>query len=59
METFYFAVVPDQTGKALAAFADLEDAMAWGLVNFGSDGFAIRRFKIETREPRHLRAWSS
>jgi hypothetical protein len=59
METFYFAVVPDQTGRAFAAFEDLEDAMAWGLLNFGSNGFAIRRFKIETHEPRHVRAWST
>jgi hypothetical protein len=45
MNTLLYAVVPDVTGRASAAFADLEDAIVWGLNSFGGDRFAIRRFE--------------
>jgi hypothetical protein len=42
-----FAVVPDQIGRVVASFAELEDAIEWGLHKYGSDGFAIRDFNHE------------
>jgi hypothetical protein len=39
-----FAVVPDPGGRPVAVFVDLEQAMEWGLVTFGSGRFRIERF---------------
>jgi hypothetical protein len=51
MESLYFAVVPDLTGRVSAVFAELEDAIAWALKRFGGDAFAIRRFDRRTGGP--------
>jgi hypothetical protein len=36
-----FGVYPDGASRPAAVFVELEDAMEWGLRQFGSDGFRI------------------
>jgi hypothetical protein len=37
-----FAIVPDGQEAPVALFAELEDAMEWGLRIYGGDAFRIR-----------------
>jgi hypothetical protein len=41
-----FAIIPDQTHQPLAMFADLQDAMDWGLKRLGGDAFRIKYISI-------------
>jgi hypothetical protein len=41
-----FAVFPDGAATPAAVFADLEDAMDWGLEHYGCDAFGIRHFEM-------------
>ena len=41
-----FAVFPDGAATPAAVFADLEDAMDWGLQHYGCDAFGIRHFEM-------------
>jgi hypothetical protein len=45
-----FAVVPDDEKRAMAMFADLEQAIEWGLATYGSDAFAVRYLAVECVE---------
>lgn len=45
MDDCSFAVVPDETGYPAAVFLKLEEAIDWALSQYGSDGFAIRRYQ--------------
>jgi hypothetical protein len=39
---FEFAIFPDDSQNPAAIFADLEDAIAWGVHRYGADHFSIR-----------------
>jgi hypothetical protein len=39
---FEFAIFPDDSEGPAAIFADLEDAITWGVHRYGADHFAIR-----------------
>jgi hypothetical protein len=39
---FEFAIFPDNSEGPAAIFADLEDAIAWGVHRYGADRFSIR-----------------
>jgi hypothetical protein len=39
---FEFAIFPDNAEGPAAIFADLEDAIAWGVHRYGADRFSIR-----------------
>jgi len=41
-----FAIIPDRTHQPLAMFADLQDAMDWGLKRLGGDSFRIKYISI-------------
>jgi hypothetical protein len=41
-----FAVFPDGAATPAAVFADLEDAMDWGLERYGGDAFGIRHLEM-------------
>jgi hypothetical protein len=41
-----FAVFPDGAATPAAVFADLEDAMDWGLERYGGDAFGIRYLEM-------------
>lgn len=41
-----FAVFPDGSASPTAVFADLEDAMDWGLERYGGDAFGIRYLEM-------------
>jgi hypothetical protein len=41
-----FAIIPDRTHQPLAMFADLQDAMDWGLKRLGGDAFRIKYISI-------------
>ena len=41
-----FAVVPDRSHQPLALFADLQDAMEFGLDRLGEDAFSIKYMSI-------------
>jgi hypothetical protein len=50
-----FAVFPDGAAAPTAVFADLEDAMDWGLERYGGDAFGIRYLdltQVESAERR-------
>jgi len=54
-----FAIIPDRTHQPLAMFADLQDAMDWGLKRLGGDAFRIKyisiaRIESEDGAPRML-----
>jgi hypothetical protein len=53
-----YGVYPDGLDRPAAVFADLEDAIAWGLERYGQDRFAIRFCPVRTApgmmEERHL-----
>jgi hypothetical protein len=42
-----FAIIPDGSSEPAAVFADLEDAMDWGLQRFGGDSFRIRHVVLQ------------
>jgi hypothetical protein len=39
---FEFAIFPDDSEGPAAIFADLEDAITWGVHRYGADHFSIR-----------------
>jgi hypothetical protein len=41
-----FAIIPDRSHQPLAMFADLQDAMDWGLKRLGGDSFRIKYISI-------------
>ena len=41
-----FAIIPDRTHQPLAMFADLQDAMDWGLKRLGGNSFRIKYISI-------------
>ncbi len=41
-----FAIIPDRSHQPLAMFADLQDAMDWGLNRLGGDSFRIKYIAI-------------
>jgi hypothetical protein len=41
-----FAIIPDRTHQPLAMFADLQDAMDWGLKRLGGDSFRIKYISV-------------
>ena len=41
-----FAIIPDHTHQPLAMFADLQDAMDWGLKRLGGNSFCIKYISI-------------
>ncbi len=41
-----FAVIPDRSRQPLALFADLQDAMEFGLSRLGEDAFSIKYMSI-------------
>jgi hypothetical protein len=44
--TLTFAIVPDGSNQPAAVFAELEDAIDWGLERFGADRFAVRSCQL-------------
>lgn len=46
MESLCFAVVPDGQDEPAAVFAELEDALNWGLRRLGNDAFSVRRLQL-------------
>jgi hypothetical protein len=60
---FEFAIFPDESQAPAAIFADLEDAIAWGVHRYGADHFSIRHCPAVVTEadapattPAHLRS---
>ena len=49
----FYIIVPDDAAHPTAAFASIEDAIAWGLDRYGSDRFAIRGADLAS-EPANL-----
>ncbi len=41
-----FAIIPDRSHQPLAMFADLQDAMDWGLRRLGGNAFRIKYISI-------------
>lgn len=41
-----FAIIPDRSHQPLAMFADLQDAMDWGLKRLGGDPFRIKYISV-------------
>ena len=41
-----FAIIPDGQNAPSALFAELEDAVDWGLDTYGGDAFRIRYLKV-------------
>ncbi len=41
-----FAIIPDLSHQPLAMFADLQDAMDWGLKRLGGNSFRIKYIAI-------------
>jgi hypothetical protein len=41
-----FAIIPDGQNTPAALFAELEDAMDWGLHAYGGDAFRIRYLEV-------------
>jgi hypothetical protein len=41
-----FAIIPDRSHQPLAMFADLQDAMDWGLRRLGGNSFRIKYISI-------------
>ena len=41
-----FAIIPDRSHQPLALFADLQDAMDWGLSRLGGNSFRIKYISI-------------
>ncbi len=41
-----FAIIPDRSHQPLALFADLQDAMDWGLSRLGGNAFRIKYISI-------------
>jgi hypothetical protein len=41
-----FAIIPDGQNTPAALFAELEDAMDWGLSIYGCDAFRIRYLEV-------------
>jgi hypothetical protein len=41
-----FAIIPDRSHLPLALFADLQDAMDWGLSRLGGNSFRIKYISI-------------
>jgi hypothetical protein len=41
-----FAIIPDRSHQPLAMFADLQDAMDWGLKRLGGDSFRIKYISV-------------
>ncbi len=49
-----FAIIPDRSHQPLALFADLQDAMDWGLSRLGGNAFRIKYIpivRVESEEP--------
>lgn len=49
-----FAIIPDRSHQPLALFADLQDAMDWGLSRLGGNAFRVKYMSIacvESEEP--------
>lgn len=42
----FYLVVPDGAVEPTAAFAEIADAIAWGLARYGSDRFTIRSAEL-------------
>jgi len=42
----HFAIIPDRSHQPLALFADLQDAMDWGLSRLGGNSFRIKYIPI-------------
>jgi hypothetical protein len=51
-----FAIIPDRSHQPLAMFADLQDAMDWGLNRLGGDSFRIKYIAIARVEQEDERA---
>jgi hypothetical protein len=50
-----FAIIPDRSHQPIAMFADLQDAMDWGIKRLGGDAFRIKYIsiaRIESESPR-------
>ncbi len=50
-----FAIIPDRSRQPIALFADLQDAMEWGIKRLGGDAFRIKYIsiaRIESENPR-------
>lgn len=41
-----FAIIPDRSHQPLAMFADLQDAMDWGLKRLGGNSFRIKYISV-------------
>jgi hypothetical protein len=41
-----FAIIPDRAHQPVAMFADLQDAMDWGLKRLGGNAFRIKYISI-------------
>lgn len=41
-----FAIIPDRSHQPVAMFADLQDAMDWGLNRLGGNAFRIKYISI-------------
>jgi hypothetical protein len=49
-----FAIIPDGQEVPSALFADLEDALDWGLHAYGGDAFRIRFLEVAQVEDEDL-----
>ena len=49
-----FAIIPDRSHQPLAMFADLQDAMDWGLRRLGGNAFRIKYISIARIESEEL-----
>ncbi len=41
-----YAIIPDGQDLPAALFTELEDAVDWGLANYGGDAFRIRYLEV-------------
>lgn len=53
---FEFAIFPDDSAAPSAIFADLEDAINFGVQRYGADRFSIRHCPAVVTEPEIDRA---
>jgi hypothetical protein len=59
MSTHGFAIIPDGSSRPTAVFAELEDAIDWGLRTYGADRFSIRWLSLLLDPLRPARATSA
>lgn len=50
-----FAIIPDRSHQPLAMFADIQDAMDWGIKRLGGSAFRIKYISVAQVESDDVR----